>query len=114
MGHIVSDKLLSHNAIRFRYKYRRTYAITRLDKVPVLGAYSAALALKMKRSKYPNLKAWRAAHEWTQERAARELGLSLFVYVRYELGINHPRPQRLRELIEKTDVAIESLTGAVA
>ncbi len=60
---------------------------------------------------YPTLKAWRAALGLNQRDAALLLGVSQSLYARAESGTNSPRPQRAKNMSEKTGVSFETLMG---
>lgn len=61
--------------------------------------------------RYDSLKDWREAHGLSQRDAAKILGMSQSAYAKWEIHRRAPRPNRLKALVAKTGVRIESLIG---
>jgi transcriptional regulator with XRE-family HTH domain len=61
---------------------------------------------------YPDLKSWREAQGFTHKQAAEFLGMSRSHYRTIELGYTSPRAVLAQQIIEKTGVPLESLSGA--
>ena len=65
----------------------------------------------MATKRYDSLKDWRKQHGLNQREAAQHLGMSQSAYAKWEIHRRAPRRSRLKMLIAKTGVSVESLIG---
>lgn len=63
------------------------------------------------RRTYPDLRAWRKAHGFSQHTAAAFLGISQTYYNRLERRMQTATGQRAKDIIERTGVPLETLVG---
>lgn len=61
---------------------------------------------------YGSLKAWREDQDWTVSEAARFLGLTVSLYVKYENREHSPGVERATAISAKTGVPFAILRGA--
>lgn len=61
---------------------------------------------------YPDLKSWRRAYGYSQDQAAKILGISQTYYGRLERRIQTATGKRAKQIMDVTGVPLEVLVGA--